>query len=99
MQHWRQLPSPMRWRGFCTGERNPSRARGQVRQASKIMRRNKENFRLFGPDESQSNRLDATYEVPQKAWAASCLDASCPDGSPGMPSALGLDGLDVARAK
>jgi len=35
-----------------------------------IMRRNKDNFRLFGPDESQSNRLDATYEVTQKAWLA-----------------------------
>jgi hypothetical protein len=51
------------------------------------MRRNKDNFRLFGPDESQSNRLDATYEVTQKAWAASGLDAACPDGTPGMPSA------------
>jgi xylulose-5-phosphate/fructose-6-phosphate phosphoketolase len=35
-----------------------------------IMRRNKDNFRLFGPDETQSNRLDATYEVTQKAWLA-----------------------------
>jgi xylulose-5-phosphate/fructose-6-phosphate phosphoketolase len=26
-----------------------------------IMRLNKDNFRLFGPDESQSNRLDAVY--------------------------------------
>ena len=33
-----------------------------------IMRRNKDNFRLFGPDESQSNKLDAVYEVTQKAW-------------------------------
>src|SRR5499433_2642216 len=35
-----------------------------------VMRLNKDNFRLFGPDESQSNRLDATYEVTQKAWQA-----------------------------
>src|SRR5271165_812275 len=33
-----------------------------------IMRLNKDNFRLFGPDESQSNKLDAVYEVTQKAW-------------------------------
>jgi xylulose-5-phosphate/fructose-6-phosphate phosphoketolase len=33
-----------------------------------IMRLNKDNFRLFGPDESQSNRLDAVYEVSGKAW-------------------------------
>jgi xylulose-5-phosphate/fructose-6-phosphate phosphoketolase len=35
-----------------------------------IMRRNKDNFRLFGPDETQSNRLDATYEITQKVWLA-----------------------------
>jgi xylulose-5-phosphate/fructose-6-phosphate phosphoketolase len=33
-----------------------------------IMRLNKDNFRLFGPDETQSNRLDAVYEVSGKAW-------------------------------
>jgi xylulose-5-phosphate/fructose-6-phosphate phosphoketolase len=33
-----------------------------------VMRLNKDNFRLFGPDESQSNRLDAVYEVTEKAW-------------------------------
>ena len=26
------------------------------------------NFRLFGPDETASNRLDAVYEVTGKAW-------------------------------
>jgi xylulose-5-phosphate/fructose-6-phosphate phosphoketolase len=35
-----------------------------------IMRRNKHNFRLFGPDETQSNKLDAAYEVSGKAWLA-----------------------------
>ena len=35
-----------------------------------VMRRNKNNFRLFGPDESQSNKLDAVYEVTGKAWLA-----------------------------
>ena len=28
------------------------------------------NFRLFGPDETASNRLDAVYEVTDKAWEA-----------------------------
>lgn len=27
-----------------------------------------DNFRLFGPDETASNRLDAVYEVSAKAW-------------------------------
>ena len=38
-----------------------------------IMRLNKDNFRLFGPDESQSNRLDAVYEVTEKAWLGDVL--------------------------
>ena len=35
-----------------------------------VMRLNleRENFRLFGPDETASNRLDAVYEVSGKAW-------------------------------
>ncbi len=28
------------------------------------------NFRLFGPDETSSNRLDAVFEVTQRAWLA-----------------------------
>jgi xylulose-5-phosphate/fructose-6-phosphate phosphoketolase len=35
-----------------------------------IMRLNMENFRVFGPDETQSNRLDAIYEVAKKVWLA-----------------------------
>src|ERR1700730_3192668 len=30
----------------------------------------KHNFRLFGPDETASNRLDAVYEVSGKEWMA-----------------------------
>ena len=37
-----------------------------------VMKRNlgQQNFRLFGPDETASNRLDAMYEVTGKAWMA-----------------------------
>jgi len=31
------------------------------------------NFRLFGPDETASNRLDAVYEVTPKVWAGEIL--------------------------
>ena len=31
------------------------------------------NFRLFGPDETASNRLDAVYEVTDKAWEGETL--------------------------
>ncbi|PXY32130.1 phosphoketolase family protein [Prauserella muralis] len=33
------------------------------------------NFRLFGPDETASNRLDAVYEVTGKQWQAQLLDS------------------------
>ena len=32
------------------------------------------NFRLFGPDETASNRLDAVFEVTGKTWVADTLD-------------------------
>ncbi|HET9598232.1 MAG TPA: phosphoketolase [Anaeromyxobacteraceae bacterium] len=33
-----------------------------------VMRSNRDNFRVFGPDENTSNRLDAVYEVSKKLW-------------------------------
>jgi len=33
-----------------------------------VMRLNMQNFRVFGPDETQSNRLQALYDVTKKAW-------------------------------
>jgi xylulose-5-phosphate/fructose-6-phosphate phosphoketolase len=35
-----------------------------------IMRQNPSNFRVFGPDENSSNKLDAIYEVSKKLWLA-----------------------------
>jgi xylulose-5-phosphate/fructose-6-phosphate phosphoketolase len=34
------------------------------------MRRNMDNFRVFGPDENTSNKLDAIYEASKKLWLA-----------------------------
>ncbi|MGD8266471.1 MAG: phosphoketolase family protein, partial [Chromatiales bacterium] len=34
---------------------------------------NMNNFRVFGPDETTSNRLDALYEVTKKTWLAEYL--------------------------
>ena len=36
---------------------------------------NPDNFRLFGPDETESNRLDAVYDVTDKVWQAKIVDA------------------------
>ena len=33
------------------------------------MRLNMQNFRVFGPDETQSNRLEALYDVSQESLA------------------------------
>ncbi|HUN58617.1 MAG TPA: phosphoketolase family protein [Candidatus Binataceae bacterium] len=35
-----------------------------------VMRLNMDRFRVFGPDETQSNRLESIYEVAKKAWMA-----------------------------
>jgi xylulose-5-phosphate/fructose-6-phosphate phosphoketolase len=33
-----------------------------------VMRLNMKHFRVFGPDETQSNKLEAIYEVAKKVW-------------------------------
>lgn len=45
-----------------------------------IMRDNMTNFRVFGPDETASNRLSAIYEVSKKTWLAEFLPEDL-DGS------------------
>ena len=39
-----------------------------------VVRDNGTNFRMFGPDETASNRLDAVYEVTDKVFAGEILD-------------------------
>ncbi|WP_236790891.1 phosphoketolase [Amycolatopsis sp. GM8] len=46
----------------------PTRVLG--RYLRDVFARNGSTFRLFGPDETASNRLDAVYEVTAKAWQA-----------------------------
>jgi xylulose-5-phosphate/fructose-6-phosphate phosphoketolase len=38
-----------------------------------VMRNNMTNFRVFGPDETASNRLQAIYEVSKKTWMAEMI--------------------------
>jgi len=38
-----------------------------------IMRQNMTNFRVFGPDENASNKLDDIYQVSKKTWMADFL--------------------------
>jgi len=45
-----------------------------------IMRENMKSFRVFGPDENTSNRLDAIYEVSKKLWLADYLPEDADGG-------------------
>jgi len=38
-----------------------------------VAKRNPNRFRIFGPDETESNRLGTVYEATDKAWAAEIL--------------------------
>jgi xylulose-5-phosphate/fructose-6-phosphate phosphoketolase len=38
-----------------------------------VMDRNRETFRMFGPDETASNRLGAVFEVTDRAWMAETI--------------------------
>ena len=48
-----------------------------------VIRRNPTTFRLFGPDETASNRLQAVFEATDRTWVAETLptdDHLAPDG-------------------
>ena len=45
-----------------------------------IMRENMANFRVFGPDENTSNKLDAIYEASKKLWLADYLPEDADGG-------------------
>src|SRR5260370_131200 len=68
MPHFRDYAVAVPKRGAVEGE--ATRVLGRF--AGDVMKKNqdKRNFRLFGPDETSSNRLDAVYEVTAKQWMA-----------------------------
>ena len=44
------------------------------------MKNNMTSFRVFGPDETASNRLQAVYEVSKKTWMADMLPEDADGG-------------------
>ena len=46
-----------------------------------ILRLNPDNFRVFGPDETTSNKLDAVYEASGKTWMAEMLPIDADGGN------------------
>jgi xylulose-5-phosphate/fructose-6-phosphate phosphoketolase len=51
-----------------------------------VMKGDMQRFRVFGPDETTSNKLDALYEVTKKTWLEEYLPEDCDGGE------LGPDG-------
>jgi xylulose-5-phosphate/fructose-6-phosphate phosphoketolase len=45
-----------------------------------VLKLNSNNFRVFGPDETASNRLQAMYEVTKKTWMADMLPEDADGG-------------------
>jgi len=45
-----------------------------------ILKRNPDNFRVFGPDETTSNKLDAVYQASKKTWLADYLPVDADGG-------------------
>jgi xylulose-5-phosphate/fructose-6-phosphate phosphoketolase len=45
-----------------------------------VLRENPSNFRVFGPDETASNRLQAVYEASKKTWMADYLPEDADGG-------------------
>jgi xylulose-5-phosphate/fructose-6-phosphate phosphoketolase len=60
------VPSP----GTKTSE--PTRVLGEL--VRDVTAKNADRFRVFGPDETASNRLDAVFEVSDRVWEAEILE-------------------------
>ncbi len=45
-----------------------------------ILKLNPDNFRVFGPDETTSNKLDAVYQASKKTWLADLLPVDADGG-------------------
>ena len=45
-----------------------------------VMKNNPTSFRVFGPDETASNRLQAVYEASKKTWMADMLPEDADGG-------------------
>lgn len=74
----RELVTPdIRDFAFDTG--SPGSRAGEAtaqfaRYLSEIFKQNQDNFRLFGPDETASNRLSSVFDVTSRTWMAPLKD-------------------------
>jgi xylulose-5-phosphate/fructose-6-phosphate phosphoketolase len=66
MPHFREFAEDVK----TPGDHKAEATRVLGRFLREVMRQNMETFRLFGPDETASNRLEAVYEASGKTWLA-----------------------------
>src|SRR3954452_6866895 len=76
------------FRDYAVEVDEPGRQMGEAtrvlgRYLRDVVERNRDNFRIFGPDETASNRLADVFSVTDRAWVAERLpddDHLAPDG-------------------
>jgi xylulose-5-phosphate/fructose-6-phosphate phosphoketolase len=73
------------FRGYAVEVPEPGRTVAEATKAlgvwlRDVMAANMDDFRIFGPDETASNRLDAVFEVSPKTWVAEYLPVDAQDG-------------------
>ena len=68
MPHFREYAVSVHQPGSVEAE--ATRVLGKFLRDVMKLNLDRSNFRIFGPDETASNRLDAVYEVSQKTWMA-----------------------------
>lgn len=71
------LPEPATF-GVVTGQpgavtASPTRVLGRYMRELMVRNAGHRNFRLFGPDETESNKLGDVYDVTDKQWSATIL--------------------------
>jgi xylulose-5-phosphate/fructose-6-phosphate phosphoketolase len=79
MPDFRRYEVPVTSPGISTAE--STRVLGTLLRD--VMSANMDNFRVFSPDENNSNRLDAVLDVTNRAWNAATVDGDdhlAPDG-------------------
>ncbi|MCC5857661.1 MAG: phosphoketolase family protein [Ectothiorhodospiraceae bacterium] len=73
------------FRGYAAPVRKPARETAPNTKPlgamlRDVMRRNMDSFRVFGPDENTSNKLDHIYEASKKLWLADYLPEDADGG-------------------
>src|SRR4051794_28425199 len=83
-----RAPRPPRFRDYAVRVEKPATTMSEAtkvlgRWLRDVIRQNPDNFRIFGPDETASNRLSPVFEATDRQWDAQLLptdDHLAPEG-------------------